>query len=77
MALTSCAIIEVRRLLSLWSLLQILLDLYGGDPCRAFRANFYRRKLEFDINTEEGQNKLQCLCRSYLEGLQWVGSNLG
>ncbi|OEH75900.1 hypothetical protein cyc_05435 [Cyclospora cayetanensis] len=50
------------------------MELYAscGDASAAFRARFYQRKLNFAVFKPEGQAKLQHLCQSYLEGLQWV-----
>ncbi|CDJ59216.1 hypothetical protein EMWEY_00020570 [Eimeria maxima] len=45
---------------------------FGGDSCRAYRALFYEEKLKIVLNTEKGSNELRHLCRTYLEGLQWV-----
>ncbi|CDI82775.1 5'-3' exonuclease, putative [Eimeria praecox] len=43
---------------------------FEGD--KAYRAKFYKDKLSIALYTEMGQKELQDLCRSYLEGLQWV-----
>ncbi|CDJ53466.1 5'-3' exonuclease, putative [Eimeria brunetti] len=47
-------------------------NFFGGDSCKAYRASFYEKKLSMPLHTEEGRRGMQHLCRSYLEGLQWV-----
>ncbi|CDJ34959.1 uncharacterized protein EMH_0094180 [Eimeria mitis] len=49
-----------------------MLNNFGGDTCKAFRAKFYMQKLNIVLGTERGERELQHLCQSYLEGLQWV-----
>ncbi|KAL8454270.1 hypothetical protein Emed_000379 [Eimeria media] len=50
------------------------MELYASckDPSEAFRARFYKRKLGISVFESAGKAELQRLCRSYLEGLQWV-----
>ncbi|KAL8455157.1 hypothetical protein Emag_000994 [Eimeria magna] len=50
------------------------MELYASckDPSEAFRARFYKRKLGVSVFESGGKAELQRLCRSYLEGLQWV-----
>ncbi|KAL8273841.1 hypothetical protein Esti_002164 [Eimeria stiedai] len=50
------------------------MELYAScnDPSEAFRARFYKRKLGVCVFESGGKAELQRLCRSYLEGLQWV-----
>ncbi|KAL8436179.1 hypothetical protein ACSSS7_001909 [Eimeria intestinalis] len=50
------------------------MELYAScdDPSEAFRALFYKRKLGVSVFDSAGKAELQRLCRSYLEGLQWV-----
>lgn len=42
------------------------------DELDNFRFDFYRRKMNLVVGTPEGNAQLAHLCRSYLQGLQWV-----
>ena len=46
-------------------------ELYSTDP-EAAKALYYEKKLNIKVQEPEGQEKLNNLLFSYLEGLQWV-----
>lgn len=48
-----------------------ILSKYKEDKDSA-KAFYYHKKLNFDVQTEEGVNQRDKMLRCYLYGLQWV-----
>jgi 5'-3' exoribonuclease 1 len=46
-------------------------NLYNED-IKLAKQYYYKTKVEFDIETEEGQAKKKKMLKKYLEGTQWV-----